>query len=48
MRDDAFIRPDLEVRFSVVDTVDKIIPAIRDAVAAQGGIDAGSPAVAKL
>ena len=48
MREDAFIRPDLEVRFTVVDAAEKIIPAIRDAVAAQGGITAARSTIAKL
>lgn len=48
MREDAFIRNGLEVAFAVVDTAEKIVPAILDAVAARVGSSLPSAVVEKL
>jgi len=48
MRDDAFIRNGLEVRFAVVDAAEKIVPAVIDAVDVQNGIKPASAMVEKL
>jgi len=48
MREDAFIRNGLEVAFAVVDSADKIVPAIQDAIAAQNGEALPSAIVEKL
>jgi uncharacterized protein (TIGR00730 family) len=48
MQDEAFIRPGLEVRFSVVDEIARVVPAVIAAVSEQGGIDAARDAMAKL
>ncbi len=36
MRQEAFIRPGLEVRFAVVDEAERIVPAVAEAIAAAG------------
>ncbi len=43
MRVEAFIRPGLDVRFTVVDTAEVILPAVADAVARAAPIAADSP-----
>ncbi len=43
MRDDAFIRDGLEVRFTVVDTAEKIVPAIIAGAQSNGHADAAIP-----
>ncbi len=48
MKDDAFIRPGLEVSFTVVDSAAKIIPAVRAAMPASRIPAPESPALAKL
>ena len=48
MREDAFIRSGLEVRFTVVDEAAKILPAVVGAVSDQGGIDGARAAMARL
>jgi hypothetical protein len=48
MREDAFIRNGLEVAFAVVDSADKVVPAILDAVAVQNGSPIPSAVVEKL
>jgi uncharacterized protein (TIGR00730 family) len=41
MKDDAFIRPGLDVRFTVVDTAEKIVPAAISCASASGEVDPG-------
>jgi uncharacterized protein (TIGR00730 family) len=48
MRTDSFIRPDLEVRFRVVERAQDIVPEISSVIAEQGGVESAPEAMVKL